>query len=142
MSILLGACLVSIGSVGGLAASIAKIRARRQRLWPTAPGNITESRVEHKSESFYPVVRYAYEYCGETYVGKKICSFEITGNWRSTADRWVRRYPEGSLVTVFVDPMDPHNAVLEPGGDKKFFPLALSVTGAFVVLGALYLIAS
>jgi hypothetical protein len=120
-------------------ARAAKAHARKQHSWPTAQGKVVESRVEYSNEFFYPVVAYTYEHDARVIQGKRICSFEITGNWRSTPEKWVRKYPVGSTVTVFVDPDDPHNSVLEPGADKKFLPLALTISGVLILLGVRFL---
>lgn len=64
-----------------------------------------------------PAIEYRYTYQGTTYTSSKLCPGEgnlgcYGPNTEKVAQSVVDRYPEGSTVTVHVDPDDPSNAYL------------------------------
>jgi hypothetical protein len=131
--------------------------ARTRRLasatarWPTVAGIITTSSVieeeiedqSNNDKSFirkihrYQVdLRYAYQVGKRDFVG-------TTGNWgwtgvyglRELAESAASRYSQGQPVTVYYDPEQPGNAVLEP--DNRQGSMATLIFGAIsAVVGA------
>jgi hypothetical protein len=122
--------------------------------WPTAPGTITasgviEELIEDKSSDDKSIVRkihryqvdlrYAYEVGKRDFVG-------TTANWgwtgiyglRELAEKAAGQYRQGQPVTVYYDPEQPGNAVLEPGSREGsmaplvFAAIAAAVGGAFL----------
>lgn len=61
---------------------------------------------------YQPVIEYAYEVSGKTYVGTRI-RLGRTRFSESQAQGVVDRYPRGSTVEVYYNPDDPAMAVLE-----------------------------
>jgi hypothetical protein len=142
VSATIGGCLVALGSIATFSALRMKKHARKQHSWPTAAGKIEESRVDFTGDWFDPIIEYTYKYQEKVFRNTKACSFLVAVNWCGPAKRWVDRYPVGANVTVFVDPSNSRNAVLEPGGDKKFLPLALTIAGAVIAVGVWLIVAA
>jgi hypothetical protein len=85
--------------------------------WPSTNGVVTASSVEARSsgedEGFtdYPVVRYSYQVGGQAFQGNRIALGPETGG--SGARKTVARYATGAPVTVFYNPQNPAEAILE-----------------------------
>lgn len=93
----------------------ASVRARH---WIPVTGTIIESREIPKSKTSsktYPRIRYTYEHGGQTYQSKQV-RFGAFGN--NEAASVVAKYPQDGNVTIFIDPQDPSEAVLEPEFQK------------------------
>src|SRR5262245_42686043 len=97
-----------------------QIRARRQLHWQQVSGAIVASSAGFGSQ-FFPEVQYRYAIGGRTHLGLEIRSHLFMGNFPGYARRVLAKFPVGATVTVYVDPANPANAVLEPGGDARFF---------------------
>jgi hypothetical protein len=97
---------------------ITQNRENATQTWPTVTGKITASKVkrQHDSENGpveYPHISYTYEVNGKKHHSSNIMAGgELGGvNVEST----LARYPLGSQVTVYYDPQNPKDAVLEAG---------------------------
>ncbi len=81
---------------------------------------------------------YTYSVKDKRYKGKLI----RYGSFSPDPDEMVKRYPKGRAVTVYYDPRDPKNAVLERGVPLSIF-IVLAVTGGamglWVLFGLFYL---
>ncbi len=87
--------------------------------WPSTTGTILMSSVQSKhtgrSNSIYPVIVYAYAVNGQSYqsqtvkAGDKFLTVRVMGEAQAT----VNRYPIGAIVTVYYNPSNPSEAVLE-----------------------------
>jgi hypothetical protein len=96
------------------------LQFRRARRWPSAPGRITKSEVsashlqtEHEATRIVnrPAIEYAFSSNGRKYTGRRIAIGENAGG--ADTEATLARYPLGALVTVYFDPNDPENCVLE-----------------------------
>lgn len=114
--------------------------AQRQRQWMIVPGTIVNSAVRFEIRYFDPVVDYIYEVNGQRYGGWKIRSGMVHANWRGPADRLVSRYPKDAAVDVYVNPKNPQDAVLEPGGDWYFLPLVVFCAGLCSFIGISFVV--
>ncbi len=125
-------------------------RGERSAKWRTTQGRIVASDVRSEGyavtgeveggatemQIWRPRVRYEYEVDRRVYVGSRV-SF---GGWRPTwggAEEVADSYPAGSTCTVYYDPDDPGNSVLEPGAANAsvlelFLGLGLFVAGTLV----------
>lgn len=93
-------------------------------LWPTASGTITVSQVRKgymhpmgaNLEGYVPDVHYTYNVRGIDFEGTRI-DFHLQQHLQleENAERWVKMYPTGKVVSVYYDPKDADNAVLVPG---------------------------
>jgi hypothetical protein len=87
--------------------------------WLSTTGTVLMSSVQWKhtgnSSSTYPVVVYQYEVNGQRYQSQRIKAGEQFLNVRvmGQADATVNRYPIGATVTVYYDPKNPAESVLE-----------------------------
>jgi len=87
--------------------------------WLSTTGTILMSSVQWKrtgnSSSTYPVVVYQYEVNGQRYQSQRIKAGEQFLNVRvmGQADATVNRYSIGATVTVYYDPKNPAESVLE-----------------------------
>ena len=147
--------LALLGAVFGV---VAFVRGRRlasaSTRWPTVAGIVTnsgviEEAIEDKSnddKSFirkihrYQVdLRYAYQVDKRDFVGTS-ASWGWTAIYglRELAEKAASQYRQGQPVTVFYDPEQPGNAVLEP--DNRQGSLApLIVAALCAVIGGLFL---
>ena len=100
---------------------------------------ITRSEVGQSSSSdhdgprtnYHPVVEYTYPVGGQVYAGKRIAFGPAKASARSTsAQAALAKYPLGGAVTVYYDPNNPAEVVLE----KQ----AIGTT-AMLVLGIVFL---
>jgi hypothetical protein len=126
--------LAALVLVGGV---LLRLGVQRQTGWHRAEGCVLDSSLS-LGRSWYPRVSYEYTHDGRKFRSERVRSLQIFMNWRTPAANDVNRYPAGKLVTVFVDPDDPHSAVLEPGGHRWFLPFVFSFS-AFLVFVALSL---
>ena len=113
--------------------------------WFSTVGTVTLSTIDvHKSGRRssipYPDVRYSYQVLGREYEANKIMpGAEIGG---SGAQKVIDRYPVGAQVTVFYNPQNPYEAVLEKKGPAPWIMLLLLVIINVVLFGMAALLAS
>ncbi len=87
--------------------------------WQSTTGTVLMSSVQSsyssRSHSTYPVVVYQYEVNGQRYQSQRIKAGEQFINVRviGQAETTVNRYPIGATVTVYYDPKNPAESVLE-----------------------------
>ncbi len=111
--------------------------------WPATTGTVTEARVTYStqtdtdgdsSDSYFPQVSYTYQALGQEYAGHKISfGFAKAHNSRRQAENELARYPLGSQVTVYYNPSNPAEAVLERKAGGTVIATVLGV--AFILLG-------
>jgi hypothetical protein len=107
--------------------------AQRTSQWREVTGVVLYSQVEYWSEYYRPIVKYKYEVDGVTYQGESIVKGLIEVNWKAPAARWVKRFPVGATVPVFVDPLDPRKCFLQLGRDS-YFPFAVAFVGVIIAV--------
>jgi len=110
-------------------------KARASTNWPEAEGKIISSSVEsHTSEktgssrdrsrsrggtttttTYKAEVFYEYTVDGKTYNGNRVAYGNVSTSSPSRARRIVDRYPEGKEISVYYQPDDPEECLLEPG---------------------------
>ena len=83
--------------------------------WPSTQGVITSSTLESRSSedgyTHYPAVYYSYQVSGQAHKGNRIAPGVDVGG--SGARKVIARYPMGAPVTVYYNPQNPADAVLE-----------------------------
>ena len=87
--------------------------------WPQTLGRIIRSYVlvdrSDDGKGYTPQLEYEYTFQGSSYRGKRI-RFGQIGSWsRKQAEGILAPFPEGSAVSVFVDPANSEEAVLIRG---------------------------
>ena len=97
--------------------------------WLATEGRVLTSDLEVDSDGhFDALVVYSYDINGP-YQGHNVHVVSDTpffGNGQDVAQSLVQRYPVGSFVTVYYNPANPCDAVLEPGVYLGNYPLLLS----------------
>lgn len=102
--------------------------AMHSKSWPTADGKITSSTVVKKVERYTdsdgrrktrtiykPQVRYDYALGGRSFIGSRITMADSGSGSESRAQKISKRYPAGSICTVYYNPDKPEEAVLKAG---------------------------
>lgn len=110
-------------------------RAKSQFTWDREPATVTNATLE-LGKGFYANIEYEYFHKGRRIRSNQLHTLEVSLPWPSSAQRTIDKYPVGSVISVYVDPNDPSNAVIEPGGDPKHLPLFITIA-AFVFLAGL-----
>ncbi|SFD17894.1 Protein of unknown function [Bosea sp. CRIB-10] len=130
--------LIALPMVVMVAAMIlnAGLKVRRASSWAQAPGRIIRSQMgvrrppegnEIGTVVNVPAVTYSFSVGGVTHQGTRVSLGDISGKHAQVA---LARYPAGASVTVYYDPADPSDCVLEreaPKGALKGCGLALLV---------------
>jgi flagellar basal body-associated protein FliL len=110
--------------------------------WPTTTGKIltsqTEWRSSGESSAEYPVVLYSYRANAQEFQGRRIApGMEVGG---IGARKVVERYPVNSQVTVYYNPQNPEDAVLEKKAGSQILLWVLLVVFDCALCGAIPLI--
>ena len=119
-------------------------KAQASQGWPSTAGLINESRVAHSthtdtdgdsSDSYTPYIEYTYQVGGQTYTGRDL-TFGFTQGYgnEAKAQSVLAKYPPGAQVSVYYDPTDPRQAVLERQAGGYGVGLVLGIV--FLVIGA------
>ena len=96
------------------------LQARAASTWLQAQGQITKSTTEARSHQFagetsevknFPAIAYRFSVDGKTYTGTRISIGDDTAG--ANLEVTLKRYPRDAAVTVFYDPKNPKNCVLE-----------------------------
>jgi hypothetical protein len=116
------------------------VRSNPELTWLPVPGRIVESRVDQGYRGGKTArIRYTYQHQGVTFESRRIAPFEFWSNVSSAADNFVEKYPSGQTLTVYINPNDPKEAVLEPKNQRLaavvsiFAGIALGLTTAIEV---------
>jgi hypothetical protein len=123
--------LIVAGCSGVPLSLIETRRVLRQENWRKVQGTVVDGQVVSTGDGMYAAcVAYKYTIDGISLTGNVVKSGAVEYNWRGPAKRVLRRYPTGAEVTVFVDPSNVGNAVLEPGGSivYPFFVVLFAIT--------------
>jgi Protein of unknown function (DUF3592) len=147
--------LPGVAILGAVFSVFAFARSRRlasaSARWPTAPGTITTSSVideliEDRSNNDKAIIRKIHRYQVDLRYAYRVDRRDFVGtnlNWgwaaiyglRELAEAAAAGYAQGQPVTVYYDPAQPGNAVLEPGNRQgSMAPLVFG--GIFAVAGA------
>jgi hypothetical protein len=120
------------------------LEVHRAAAWSTAMGRVVKSGTEAQRHQFageqtevktVPVVQYEFSAGGRTWRGSRISIGEDSGG-ANTADT-LARYREGAVVTVYYDPANPKNCVLERDIPKGVGKGLAILVGFGVVLAAI-----
>lgn len=142
VSILIGVGLLAAGAYTLYRTYHARTQADESQGWASTLGSITESRLgvstnEDRPDSYFPVVSYTYFAIGQPLTGRRI-SFGHTGeNSAAEARETLKGYPVGKEVTVYYDPANPSDAVLERRGGSG---ITVWIVGVAFLVGGLYFV--
>jgi len=121
------------GLVGLWSAAYASTKGRSSTSWQPVPGKILRSRLVRDHGHLEPRIAYRYWFNETEYEGERVRLISFASNVRSLVQPVLDRYGATQEVTVFVNPSDPSEAVLEPGGQPAGV-LSIAV-GALLLLG-------
>ena len=124
--LLAGGCFVTIFLGVGIFMLVKYFRDKKKseesQAWSATSGEIIESYVREShsqdsdgitSTSYYAEVRYLYQVLGVEYSGDKVSFGGKVGGSRNKAAEITTQYPVGKTVTVYYDPNNHEDAVLE-----------------------------
>ena len=119
------------------------LESRSAHGWDAVEGVVSSSAVvrsgqpRSSSPRFHADVEYRYAVGGTPYTGTRVSFDPAPGVVREAAEALVReRYRPGAAVTVYVDPAEPSNSVLERSGGG--LALVFAALGALLLGVALY----
>ena len=124
-------------------------KAQQSLSWRSTEGVISHSAVllqtQQTSSStdaamYKADVAYRYKVQGRDYSSGRITFADFSSSG-GRAQGIVNRYPDGAPVTVYYNPVDPSDAVLERGGTSGIGVLYL-IGGIFAVAGVVFLFGS
>lgn len=97
--------------------------------WPKADGVVKESEVRSDEDSgwtrFKAYVLYEFTVEGKKYTSSSINYDSMSRSERPAVEQLVKRYPKGQPVTVYYQPEDPSESVLEPGLVTWMVPVSI-----------------
>ncbi len=100
--------------------------------WVETPCTITKSNVEG-NDSYRVAIEYNFTIDGKVYTGDKYDFFDMSTGGRTSKERIVAKYKEGSQQVCFVDPDDPSKSVIHRGRSAKMwwglFPMPFILIG-------------
>jgi hypothetical protein len=114
--------------------------------WPQTTGEITASALSEESSGTYDSpnrtyranIRYRYKVGSRLLSGDKICvGGQLQLSLRGKAEAYLRQYPQGKSVTVYYNPRNPSDAVLETREETSWLYLLIGVVFAIVGFGFL-----
>lgn len=142
----IGLIFLPMAAIVLLAAASKGLDLVRASSWEPTSGRIVSSRIAQRSIKFQGEAERIENYAAVTYEfkapdGRKVQGSRIgIGNDNRGADAapTVKRYPAGAIVTVYYDPKDPRNCVLERGGPKGIEPKGCAMAlGELAIAGGI-----
>ena len=118
-------------------------KAESSRAWPAIAGRLIDAQVSHHtstdsdgdtSHHYTPKIRYSYQVAGQYYEGNKIgFGFQQSYSSQAKAQAALSRFPPSGEVSVYYDPQNPAEAVLErkAGGSTASWMIGI----VFLVIG-------
>ncbi len=124
MTLLISGCVFGVLNVVLLAVVFfMRRKVNEVKNWPSVGGVVISSHIEYRASSEggdtpYPVVLYAYQIGQQTYQANKIAPGPEVGGWG--ADKTVAKYAPNRMVTVYYNPQNPSEAVLEKNAPAEW----------------------
>lgn len=105
-------------------------RAIDQQAWIERPGKVLSSGIDidpSSNEPYTPRVEYNYTHGGRTYTSSAISSSDPATNDYRDAQAYTLNYPPGATATVYVNPNQPSEALLDTGGIESLGTLLFGI---------------
>lgn len=122
VSVVLELALIFLGVMLIRKHTKSKQKAAEAQKWPTVSGRVVRSEIlksessdeDGTSYSYTPNIEYEYQVSGQNYSSKQVAfgGFSGTGS-QKPAEKMVYKYPLNDSVSVYYNPANPHEAVLE-----------------------------
>ena len=135
-----GVVFMAIGAAGVVWSIWELVQALSSSRWSQTEGLVLVSDLQRTRDGdggymYRPEVSYSYQAGGADFVGTRPkFGARISLSWSGPAARTTRKYPVGSRVTVWYDPADPQESVLETGVTALAW-LSLAAGSIFLALG-------
>jgi hypothetical protein len=118
MEAFFGVALIIAGSIWFIWSFCNLRKSRKSEYWHITTGNITKSYVfesYRKGNPAVPIVQYEYSLHGKTYQSDRIFWGNLhTSGTLDAAQQVVNKYRKGTKVTVYFNPNNAKESVLEP----------------------------
>lgn len=148
LSILCGGLLFLI--FGGIGAFLlyraykTRQQADASQGWPSVQGQVVDTHVDHSArsdadgdmvDSYNPMVNFTYQVGGNTYHGDKVSySPQRSFDSEAKAQAALQRYPVGGSVTVYYNPANPSESVLEKSAGGFAVSLVIGIVFILIAL--------
>ena len=136
--------IIILASLAGLALALFatnnSVNAYKTKSWPTAQGTVITSEVA-RSSRYVPHVVYTYDIDTNAYSSEKIRLKDMAQyKKQEDAAKQADRYPVNAKVTVYYNPTNAAEAILEPGikGEHVFMFLIGLVIFLAPLIGLIY----
>ena len=115
----------------------------QSKSWAITKGVIISSYVDgvasnapHSGSNYMPNVKYKFQAEGADHVGDKV-SLGATKSYskKSMAKKVTEKYPVKKIVTVYYEPMNPQNSVIETGADYPYIVMFVGAGLAMLFVG-------
>ncbi len=102
-------------------------KSKASTQWPSVSGKISEAQLASAENDLLPDIRFSYTIKTERYQGR--VEFPPgTMPMPGFAQKQLEKYPLGSEVQIYYNPLQPDRATLEPGGaDDDWLVLATGI---------------
>jgi hypothetical protein len=127
----------------GLAASVGLdyVSAQTAKEWQVVQGRVLDSKLGYssgpKGPSYWADIRYTYDLGDKRLVGTTVGFGPRIGS-RDAAEDAVTKFPAGKQVSVYLNPRDPSEAVLEPGQLQGYWLWKLGIGLVLACVGGLF----
>ena len=99
-------------------------QARETKKWISVSATVEASKVKSSIEDgndvYKPYIAYRYELDGEEYIGDRYSIMEASSSGKSAKEKIVREYPVGHVFSVFVNPTNPSESVINRDSRASF----------------------
>jgi hypothetical protein len=149
VGVLISLVFVAIGLGLFLYAWSVSAKAQQSPSWPSTDGVISHSAVllqmqqaanSTNTATYKADLAYRYKVHGREFSCGRVTFIDFSST-TARAQGLVNQYPNGAAVTVYFNPRNPADAVLEPGGASGILVLYI-VGGFFAAAGLMFLVGS
>jgi hypothetical protein len=127
--------MVLLGLAMAVPTGIATIDGLIEKNWPTTFATITAAKIEDDSyQRTHVKLEYSFRVNGKKYTGDRIYTGQDLGMKREEAEELIKtKYSVSQEVTVFYQPGNPGNSLLEPG--PQTYQIIVLALGLFFIWG-------
>jgi hypothetical protein len=134
--------ILSLFTLGGLIMAVWGLiiiaRGKKTLRWPSVDGVIEQSLLASEENDILPKIVFSYKVADQGY-RRDMALPSGGGVTPDFAESYVKKYPQGTRVSVHYNPHQPDQATLEPGLARDDW-LVFALGAAATLLGALFLL--
>jgi hypothetical protein len=138
--LLVGLLLVAISAAIALWTQYNRKVARLEHSWSRTSGTVLYASLS-LGGGFDIDMAYEYRVEGKRYVSTVLRSQATTWLLPTVPRERLNALQAGTSVEVFVNPSDPSEAVIEPGGDPKYVRMMFFIAGLAFLAGVRFIVA-